>query len=94
MASGAGQPYVGSLVGTGLKVGVVVARFNDLVTKPLLEGALEAFGRHGVATDDIDVRGPLPPAQFCFRPTPPCFGPATPSSRSPPPLHLVLLSIL
>ncbi|GAB4820122.1 hypothetical protein N2152v2_007168 [Parachlorella kessleri] len=51
----ASQPYVGSLVGTGLKVGVVVARFNDLVTKPMLEGALEAFRRHGVSHDDVDV---------------------------------------
>ena len=54
----ASQPYVGSLVGTGLKVGVVVARFNDLVTKPMLEGAIEAFRRHGVSHDDVDVRGP------------------------------------
>ncbi len=60
VAAAAGQPYVGSLVGTGLKVGVVVARFNELVTKPMLEGALEVFGRHGVAQQDIDVRGPRP----------------------------------
>lgn len=56
VVAAASAPYVGSLVGTGLKVGVVVARFNDLVTKPLLEGALEAFSRHGVSQDDVDVR--------------------------------------
>ncbi|WPT16682.1 6,7-dimethyl-8-ribityllumazine synthase [Picochlorum sp. SENEW3] len=47
--------YQGSLVGTGLKFGIVVGRFNDLVTKLLLEGALEDFERHGVSREDVDV---------------------------------------
>ncbi|KAL4857470.1 6',7'-dimethyl-8-ribityllumazine synthase [Chlorella vulgaris] len=51
----ASKVYEGSLVGTGMKFGVVVARFNELVTKLLLDGALGAFSRHGVAADDIDV---------------------------------------
>jgi 6,7-dimethyl-8-ribityllumazine synthase len=34
---------------------VVVARFNSLVTKQLLEGAHEVFQRHGVAKDNVDV---------------------------------------
>jgi hypothetical protein len=51
--------YEGSLVGTGMKFGVVVARFNELVTKLLLDGALGAFSRHGVAADDIDVSWPI-----------------------------------
>lgn len=38
-----------------LQFAVVVARFNSLVTKGLLEGAREAFGRHGVKTSNIDV---------------------------------------
>ena len=50
-----GDAYVGSLIGTGLKFGIVVGRFNDLVTKLLLEGALEHFGRHGVPSSDVDV---------------------------------------
>lgn len=50
-----GHTYEGSLVGEGMKFGVVVARFNDLVTKLLLEGALGAFKRHGVAAADVDV---------------------------------------
>lgn len=49
--------YEGDLVGSGMKFGVVVGRFNDLVTKLLLEGALGAFKRHGVAEADVDVRG-------------------------------------
>jgi 6,7-dimethyl-8-ribityllumazine synthase len=50
-----GDTFVGSVIGTGMRFGIVVARFNDLVTKLLLEGALESFQRHGVGTDDIDV---------------------------------------
>ena len=41
--------------GEGLRIGVVLARFNQSVTERLLAGALEAFGRHGVADDAIDV---------------------------------------
>ena len=44
----AGKAYEGSLVGTGMKFGVVVGRFNDLVTKLLLEGCVGALERHGV----------------------------------------------
>ncbi len=47
--------YEGSLVGTGLKVGIVAARFNGLVTEQLLSGALDALRRHGVKEGDIDV---------------------------------------
>lgn len=54
----AGDAYVGSLIGTGMKFGVVVGRFNDLVTKLLLEGAMGTFERHGVPAADVDVRSP------------------------------------
>jgi 6,7-dimethyl-8-ribityllumazine synthase len=47
--------YEGSLVATGLKVGIVVARFNALVTEQLLSGALDALRRHGVKDGDVDV---------------------------------------
>lgn len=50
-----GKVYSGQLVGTGLKFGIVVSRFNDFVTKPLLAGAEDALLRHGVSADDIDV---------------------------------------
>lgn len=49
------KPYVGSLVATDLKFAIVIARFNDLVTKLLLEGALEAFDRHGGDRNEVDV---------------------------------------
>jgi len=45
----------GTLVATGLKVGIAVARFNSLVTEALLQGALDALRRHGVADGDVDV---------------------------------------
>lgn len=49
------KPYVGSLVVNDLKFAIVIARFNDLVTKLLLEGALEAFDRHGGNREEVDV---------------------------------------
>ena len=45
----------GNLNGQGLRVAVVVARFNEVVTRPLLAGAMETLGRHGVSDDDINV---------------------------------------
>ena len=45
----------GRLDGAGLRVALVVARFNDLVTRRLLEGAVDGLRRHGVGADDITV---------------------------------------
>jgi 6,7-dimethyl-8-ribityllumazine synthase len=47
--------YEGSLVATGLKFGVVVSRFNSLVTEQLLAGAVDALRRHGADEAQIDV---------------------------------------
>lgn len=47
--------FEGNLIGTGLKVGVVVSRFNELLSSRLLSGAQDALVRHGVSADDIDV---------------------------------------
>lgn len=41
--------------GDGVRVGIVVSRFNDLVTDRLLAGAVDALRRSGVADDDITV---------------------------------------
>ncbi|KAI5650527.1 hypothetical protein M9H77_36532 [Catharanthus roseus] len=47
---------VGSLTNAeGMRFGIVVARFNEIVTRPLLEGALETFKRYSVKDEDIDV---------------------------------------
>jgi 6,7-dimethyl-8-ribityllumazine synthase len=47
--------YTGTPSGTGRRIAVVVARFNETITQKLLDGALDALTRHGVAFDDIDV---------------------------------------
>ncbi len=47
--------YEGELVGEGLGFGIVVSRFNDFITKKLLEGAIDALKRHGVDEKNIDV---------------------------------------
>ncbi|XP_047308666.1 6,7-dimethyl-8-ribityllumazine synthase, chloroplastic [Impatiens glandulifera] len=39
----------------GLRFAVVVARFNEIVTRPLLEGALDTFRKYSVKEEDIDV---------------------------------------
>jgi len=45
----------GELDASGLSVGIVVSRFNDLITGKLLDGALDTLTRHGASEDDIDV---------------------------------------
>jgi 6,7-dimethyl-8-ribityllumazine synthase len=43
------------LDGQGLRVAIVVARFNEFVTRRLLEGAIETLERHGVRDEDISL---------------------------------------
>lgn len=47
--------YEGNLVGTGLKIGIVVSRWNDLITRRLLEGAEDGLRRHGVDPANVDI---------------------------------------
>jgi 6,7-dimethyl-8-ribityllumazine synthase len=47
--------FSGSPNGAGRRCAVVASRFNESVTKRLVEGALDALTRHGVAFDDADV---------------------------------------
>ncbi len=47
--------YEGILIGKGLKMAVVISRFNELITTRLLEGAKNALVRHGVGEADIDI---------------------------------------
>lgn len=49
------RTFEGNLVGTGLKVGIVVGRFNEFITSKLLGGAQDALKRHGVEESNIDV---------------------------------------
>lgn len=50
-----GTVFEGNLVGTGLKIGIVVGRFNEFITSKLLSGAEDALKRHGVSENDVDV---------------------------------------
>lgn len=50
-----GKTFEAQLIGTGLKIGIVVGRFNELITSKLLGGALDALKRHGVEENQIDV---------------------------------------
>jgi 6,7-dimethyl-8-ribityllumazine synthase len=47
--------YEGTLLGKGLKFGVVISRFNEVITSRLLNGAKDGFLRHGVDEEDIDI---------------------------------------
>jgi 6,7-dimethyl-8-ribityllumazine synthase len=47
--------YQGTPRGEGKRVGIVVSRFNALVTEELLRGALECSAQHGVDPKDVDV---------------------------------------
>ena len=49
------RELTGSLDGRGLRVGIVVARFNRTVTEQLLAGALEGLTSRGVREEDIVV---------------------------------------
>lgn len=45
----------GDVHGQGLRVAIVVARFNEFVTRQLLTGATETLASHGVRDEDISV---------------------------------------
>ncbi|KAK1379451.1 6,7-dimethyl-8-ribityllumazine synthase [Heracleum sosnowskyi] len=50
------RQVTGSLTAAaGFRFAIVVARFNEIVTRPLLNGALETFTRYSVKDEDIDV---------------------------------------
>ena len=45
----------GKMVAEGVKIGIVVARFNEFITSKLLGGAVDGLVRHGMNEDDVDV---------------------------------------
>lgn len=49
------RSYEGALSAVGLRFGIVVARFNGLITERLLEGALDCLRRHGASETDLEV---------------------------------------
>ncbi|SES13706.1 6,7-dimethyl-8-ribityllumazine synthase [Psychrobacillus sp. OK032] len=50
-----GKVFEATLIGTDLKIGVVVGRFNEFINGKLLDGAMDGLKRHGVAEDNVDV---------------------------------------
>ena len=47
--------FEGNLQAKGMKLGIVISRFNDLISKELLSGAKDSFIRHGGNEDDLHV---------------------------------------
>ena len=49
------KSYEESLVAEGLRFGIVASRFNDLITRRLVSGALDTLARHGAAEEKIEI---------------------------------------
>ena len=47
--------YVGTPTGRGRRFAVLASRFNETITQPLVDGALDALVKHGAAPHDVDV---------------------------------------
>lgn len=60
-AGAAGAPiegvrvHTGGVDATGMRIGIVVSRFNDIISTRLLDGAVEALRHQGVGAGDIEV---------------------------------------
>lgn len=50
-----GKTFEAQLVGTDLKIGIVVGRFNEFINDKLLSGAIDGLKRHGVDESNIDT---------------------------------------
>jgi len=50
-----GKTFEGKLDGSGLRVGIIVSRFNDMITERLLKGALDRLRRSNVPQESTDV---------------------------------------
>lgn len=50
-----GRIYEGNLVGAGLRFAIVAGRFNELISTRLVGGAQDAFRRHGVNEEAVDL---------------------------------------
>lgn len=50
-----GKTIEGNLNASKLKVGIIVSRFNEIVSRGLLAGAMDCLKRHGAAEAAVDV---------------------------------------
>ena len=49
------KTYEGHLDAKGLKIGIVISRFNEFISTKLLGGAMDALIRHGASDQDVEV---------------------------------------
>jgi len=49
------KTYQGKLQAAGLKIGIVLSRFNQFISERLLEGALDALHKMGAEKEDISI---------------------------------------
>ena len=49
------KEYKGILRADKYKIGIVISRFNDFITKRILEGAINALKRYGAKEENIEV---------------------------------------
>ncbi len=49
------KTWEGHYQGEGLKFGIIIGRFNELIGGKLLSGALDGLKRHGVREEDIEL---------------------------------------
>jgi len=49
------KTYEGKLIAQDLKIGIVVARFNEFIGSSLLKGTIDGLKRHGMEEEDIEV---------------------------------------
>ncbi len=45
----------GNLIGQGKKFAIVIARFNEFISRRLLDGAIDCLTRHAVRAEDITI---------------------------------------
>ncbi|MFQ6070659.1 MAG: 6,7-dimethyl-8-ribityllumazine synthase [Candidatus Aminicenantales bacterium] len=49
------RQYQGKLQAKGLKIGIVLSRFNQFISERLLDGALDALNKMGAEEDNISI---------------------------------------
>ncbi len=49
------KTFEGNIVAKDVRIGIVAARFNEIITSKLLGGAIDGLKRHNVEEDNIDV---------------------------------------
>lgn len=49
------KTYEGNLVSKGIRVGIIIGRFNEFIGSKLLSGAMDGLLRHDVKEEDIEV---------------------------------------